>query len=328
MIDLHLHLDGSMSAEDILFLARENDVLLPSYELKDIQALISAPKDTQSLNDYLKAFEYPIKVMQSKSALSYAVYSLIKRLVGQKMAYAEIRFAPQFHTEKGLTQSEMVEAAIKGKVKAEAECEMRANLILCCMRGKGNSAENEETLCVAKSYLGAGVCAVDLAGAEGIFKTQDYRELFELVREMGLPYTIHAGEADGVSSIEAAIRFGTKRIGHGVRCAESEALMEEIAKRGIALELCPTSNIHTHAVEDIKSYPIRDFLKRGIKATVNTDNMTVSSTTISQEFALLRQETALTRGEEKQLLINSARAAFLTEPERNKLLEKIEIRMA
>ena len=181
------------------------------------------------------------------------------------------------------------------------------------MRGDRTHAANMETVRTAAKYLGKGVAAADLAGAEGLYPTRDFEEEFTLAGSLGVPFTIHAGEADGPESIRAALKFGAARIGHGVRAIEDGELMEELAGRGTILEMCPTSNLQTKAVKRLSDYPLREYLRRGIKATVNSDNMTVSDTWVGREFGLLFREYALTEEEACQLRKNAEEAVFRCE---------------
>lgn len=326
MIDLHLHLDGSLSPDTMLYLAKMGGISLPADDAAGLKPYITASNCGGDLNAYLKRFELPLLVLQSGFALEYAVDDLVMRLEAGHMRYAEIRFAPQLHTRAGLTQEEAVEAALRGLECGLSKCRhLQAQLILCCMRGEGNDRENEKTVRLAERYLHAGVAAVDLAGAEGVYKTEKYKGLFALVRELDVPFTIHAGEADGPQSVRAAVEFGARRIGHGVRMYEDASVMELVIDQGIALELCPTSNLQTGAVVGIRNYPIRKFLNAGVIATVNTDNMTVSDTTVKKELALLRKGLSLTVEEEKMLLLNAVYASFLPEEEKQALSEQIYV---
>ena len=143
-----------------------------------------------------------------------------------------------------------------------------------------------------------------------------------MAQEEGVPYTIHAGEADGPESVKAAISMGTKRIGHGVRCIEDPAVKEEVKQRGITLECCVTSNIQTRAFASAKEHPLLRLLRSGVAVTVNTDNMTVSGTTIAKEFEILK-ECGMTDAEKCQLLKNSVEAAFLENDKKRLLMENI-----
>ena len=271
--------------------------------------------------------------MQSAGNIEQIVYDLLNVQRAEGLVYTEIRFAPQLHCQQGLTQAAVVEAAVAGLRRFEKEqysctCtettpELHAGLILCAMRGAGNEEANLETVRVAAKYLGKGVVALDLAGAEALFPTRDFEDVFLLARELEVPFTIHAGEAAGPDSIRTALAFGARRIGHGVRALEDAALVKELAEKQIPLECCPTSNLNTKMFPDMAHYPIRALLEAGVKATVNTDNMTVSDTTESKEFAKLEQAIGLTAAEEKQLLLNAADAIFGGEDEKARLRKLI-----
>lgn len=314
MIDLHLHLDGSLSPELVEDLARAQGLDFPGGK-----EALSAPTDCQSLNEYLRCFDLPVNVLQSGDALERAAFDLGRRLAAQGLIYAEVRFAPQLHTRRGLTQYQAAEAVVRGLELACRESGgFSAQTILCCMRG-GGEEENLLTLRTAQKLLGNGVCAVDLAGAEALYPTWQYKELFRQAAKWGLPFTIHAGEADGPQSVWDALSFGAARIGHGVRCVEDPRLVETLAERQIPLELCFTSNLQTKAVRSKEEFPLRRLLARGIPVTLNTDNMTVSGVTLAGEYRLL-ESIGLTGEEKRRLLQNAAKAAFLPEAEKQRLL--------
>lgn len=310
MIDLHLHLDGSLPPETVIKLAMSQGINLPSFDKDELIKYLRADIKCGSLNDYLEKFDLPLALLQKGKALETAVYDLMFGLKENGITYAEIRFAPQLHTRKELTQEDAVVFAIKGMEKGIKETGVKAKLILCLMRGDNNKESNIETVHMAEKFLGKGVCALDLAGAEALYPTENFRGEFELARRLNIPFTIHAGEAAGPESVWEAVRMGARRIGHGVNAVYDEELLMEIKKRGIVLETCPTSNIQTGAVSDIKLHPVKKLLNMGIKVTVNTDNMTVSDTTVSKEFMLLKREIGLTPAEEAQLLQNAEDACF------------------
>lgn len=305
IIDLHLHLDGSLSLESAKELAKIQNIVLPENDEEIIERL-QVSEGCRDLNEYLEKFAFPGSLLQTKEGISTAVYKLAEELKEQGLLYAEIRFAPQKHMEQGMSQEEVVEAAIDGMKKSD----LKAQLILCCMRGNDNHEENFETVQVAGNYLGKGVCAVDLAGAEALFPTDNFEDLFVLAKELNIPYTIHAGEASGPSSVYKALEFGAKRIGHGVRSIEDFELMKKLTDEKIYLEFCPTSNLNTRIFEKIEEYPIREFLDAGVKITVNTDNMAVSNTTLKEEYALLIETFHLNEKEVKQIVNNSIEASF------------------
>ena len=165
----------------------------------------------------------------------------------------------------------------------------------------------------AARHLGSGVCAVDLAGAEALYPTEQYADLFAYAKQLRIPVTIHAGEAAGTESIRAAVAMGAARIGHGIRAAYDAETMELLKEHHITLELCPTSNLNTKVVDSIGQYPIRQLMDAGVAVTINTDNMTVSDTCIQHEYQLLADTFAFGDTQIKEFLYHAAEASFTTE---------------
>lgn len=320
LIDLHIHLDGSLSLASARALADMQGIALPEDD-ETLLRMLRVSDNCQSLNEYLEKFALPLTLLQTSEAISEAVLRLCRELAEQGLAYAEIRFAPQLHCERGLTQDAVVEAAIRGMKKSG----FYASLILCCMRGGDNLQKNLLTVEVASRFLGKGVCAIDLAGAEALYSTDSFAEVFEYARSLSIPFTVHAGEADGPESVYAALSFGARRIGHGVRSVEDGALLKRLAESGVVLELCPTSNLNTRVFERIEDYPLRKLLDAGVRVTLNTDNTSVSNTTLAREYQLIADTFSLTEGEIRQLAISSLKAAFLDDAEKERLLRKLEI---
>ena len=316
MIDLHLHFDGSLPPDTIYRLAREQGIALPTESKEELTSFLRVPKECRSLTEYLECFRLPLLVLQKPDAVSAAMHDLCGQLKAEGTSYAEIRFAPQLHTNGGACQKEIVDAALDGLRSSG----LFGRLILCCMRGTKNEPQNIETLRLAAAYLGRGVAAADLAGAEALFPTEQYRELFAYARRMEIPFTIHAGEAAGPESVRAALSFGAARIGHGVRAAQDPSLIEELSRRQIPLELCYSSNLQTHAVASPEQFPLCVFLEAGVPVTINTDNRTVSATTAAREHELLREKFSLRADETKKLLENAVSAAFLSAQEKKSLL--------
>lgn len=317
MIDLHMHLNGSLSAEIVIALAKKHNVELPTYDAEQLKKLISVPLDCDSLNEYLKCTKIPRLVTQTKDGISDAVFMLLEELKNQGLIYAEIRFAPQRHRDNGLSQEEVVLSALDGLKKSS----LKAKLVLCCMRGNDLEKENLETIDIAKKYLGKGVGGVDLAGAEALFKTQDYKNVFEYAKKLGVPITIHAGEADGPESVIDALDMGATRIGHGIRSVYDEKLIKRLIDENITLEMCPSSNFQTRAVLNKVDYPLRKFLDLGVKVTLNTDNKTISSTELEGEFEFAEKELGLKKEERKILYENAINASFTSAEEKQELYE-------
>lgn len=323
MIDLHVHFDGSLPIETMIKLADKQRISLPAHTPEDLRPYVSVPLTCKDLNEYLKKFDLLLSLLQTRESIAEAMCDTVKAFAEQGLWYVEIRFAPQLHCEKGLTQDEVVQASIEGMEAGMKGTDLKVQLILCCMRGDKNEEANMETVKLAAKYLGQGVCGCDLAGAEALYKTDTFASVFAMAREHKVPFTIHAGEADGAESVRTAIAFGASRIGHGVRAVEDKALLKLIKEKKIVLECCPISNLQTKAVTDIKAHPIMSFLHEGILTTVNTDNTTVSGTSIAGEWKLLENTFGLTDEDKKQLLFNAIEGAFLEEEEKERLREKV-----
>ena len=319
LIDLHLHLDGSLSLASVRELAAMQNIPVPEDD-RELLKILQVGPDCRDLNEYLEKFAFPCSLMQTPAAITRAVSNLCRELAAQGLLYAEIRFAPQFHTNQGLSQMQVVQAAVAGLDSSV----FRANLILCCMRGAGNHAQNLETVEVAEHFFGRGVCAVDLAGAEALVPTEDFVDLFRLAAEKWVPYTIHAGEACGPDSVWTALSCGTRRLGHGVRSTEDVTLMSRLAADGVTLELCPTSNLNTSIFEKLEDYPLMELMEAGIPVTVNTDNMTVSGVTLESEMEMLARTFPLTEEHFKTLARNAVNASFASQGDKAWLLAQIE----
>lgn len=308
-VELHIHLDGSLDID----LAKRLS-LLDDDEI--INNMIAKDKCID-LNDYLTKFSFPCSLMQSKNNLIKVAEALGKNFEKENVIYAEVRFAPLKHTLEGLSLDDVVTSVIEGF----SNCKTKVNLILCMMRNDTFS-DNLKVVDLAEKYLGNGVVALDLAGAEALYPTADFAELFSIVKSKNIPFTIHAGEADGISSINAAIDIGTMRIGHGIRCLEDNETVNLIKEKEILLEVCPTSNVQTNVVDKISNHPIGKLKDMGIKVCINTDNRTVSNTTLSKEYKLLQDELGFTFDDLVQCNVNAINGSFLSKEEKRYLLQK------
>lgn len=322
LIDLHVHLDGSIPLSAAAQLAAETGL---DFSLAELQEKMQVPAHCQNLNQYLATFELPLKLMQSEQGIRAVAKAFHKQLDAEGILYAEPRFAPGSLTAGGLSQQEVLEAALAGRADFFAEnpqSELHTAYILCAMRGTGEDLKhkNEESIDLAAAYLGKGVVAADLAGAEALFATENFSSLFAEAQRKDVPFTIHAGEATGSESIKAALRLGAQRIGHGVRSLEDVSVIQDLKAANVTLEICPTSNLQTRIFESIERFPLEQLLDAGLTVTINTDNMTASNTTLSHEFELLQQYCGLDKNTARELAENAARAVFSDSSEKDRLL--------
>lgn len=165
----------------------------------------------------------------------------------------------------------------------------------------------------ARKFVGKGVCALDLAGDESAFPTRQFRELFAKAKEWGIPFTIHSGECGSVENVREALELGAKRLGHGIALEKSAELRKMCQEKQIGIEMCPTSNLQTKAVKDLKQYPLQQFLDEGLLVSIHTDNRTVSGTTLQKEQSYFGEEVI------RQCTLNAIETAFTTEEIKNEL---------
>lgn len=322
LIDLHVHLDGSIPLPAAAQLAAEAGL---DFSLAELKEKMQVPTHCQDLNQYLATFELPLKLMQSAQGIRTVAKAFHEQLDAEGILYAEPRFALGSLTAEGLSQQEVLEAALAGRADFYAEhpqSALHTAYIICAMRGTGEELKhkNEESIDLAAAYLGNGVVAADLAGAEALFATENFSSLFAEAQRKNVPFTIHAGEAAGPESIKAALRLGAQRIGHGVRSLEDAGVIQDLKATKVALEICPTSNLQTRIFESIERFPLEQLLDAGLTVTINTDNMTVSNTTLSHEFELLQQHCGLDKNTARELAENAARAVFSDSSEKDRLL--------
>lgn len=322
LVELHLHLDGAISLSSARKLAKLQNIETPESE-EELFKLMKVDENCKDLPEYLSKFDFAQSLLQTKEGLSQATTTLLEELKSQGLQYAEIRFAPQIHRNKGMTQEEAVLAAIEGAKRGPIPC----GLILCCMRGEGVEAANRETLKLCEKYLGKGVVAIDLAGDELSYPARLYKDLFLEASDKGIPITAHAGEGDGPSSVRETLELKPNRIGHGVRALEDPTLTSEITTRGIVFEICPTSNLDTKMFASIADYPLKKLQSEGIKFVVNTDDMSISDTTLRREYNLLIGEFGLDESDVKDILLTAVDASFANDALKCQMREKIYTEM-
>ena len=295
-IELHLHLDGSIREETA------NEILEKKCNLK-------AKDKCEDLNEYLEKFEIPSIILQTKENLERVAYELALDLKKDNVIYAEIRFAPLKHLNGGLSLDEVITSVLNGLSKVDIE----TNLILCMMRNDSFN-DNKKVIDLAHKYG----FPIDLAGAEAIYKTKDFKELFKYAKSINVPFTIHAGEADGYESIKAAIDFGASRLGHGIKIIDYPDLIMEAKEKGITLEVCPTSNVQTNAVNNLKDHPIKKLYDMNVNVCINTDNRTVSNVTLENEYNKLKETFNFTNEDFLKMNLMAIEASFAQDKEKLK----------
>lgn len=325
--DLHVHLDGSLRPETVAEFAEEPPVGKRFPSSLNVQRAVVPPQRC-SLETYLRAFKITVALLQTQATLERAAYELCEDAAKENVIYLEIRFAPLLHLREGLTPARVVEAVLSGMNRAKKTYSIRTGLILCAM--KQESPEKAlEVARLAAQYVDRGVVAIDLAGPERNFPPSRHRQAIEIAREADLHVTIHAGEGCCPEQIKEAIDLGADRIGHGVYLYQDKKTECRVAELGIPLEICPTSNLQISGIMNTYAdHPLKRYLDRGIRVTLNTDNRLMSQTNSTNELEQVINAFALAPHNVKQVLNNSARAAFVPEESQLHFLATIDAAFA
>lgn len=319
-VDLHLHLDGSLSETVVDELLKLDGEVLPAEAIRD---RMRVPENCKSLVEYLQRFELPTQVLQTEYALERSAYELVERLASQGLVYCEIRFAPQLHTHRGLDQRMVVKSVLRGIAQAQRDYPtIRAGLLLCAMIGS-DDAVNRQILDLAREFLGQGVVGIDLAGAECMFPLELYAPIYMQAAKEDIPFTLHAGETGSFENIRRSIELGARRVGHGCAAIKDERVMELLKRTGTVVEACVISNLQTKIVLDVKDHPMAEFYRRGIRVSVNTDNMTCSDTTLKREHDLLRDTFSFSDDDFRKMDTYAISGAFIPEAEKAALIAKL-----
>lgn len=318
-IELHCHLDGSVRPSTVIELAKKKNIELPSLNEIEIQKLMVAPKNCSSLDEYLKRFDLPGLVMQDEEGLERIAFELMEDAFSENIVYIEIRFAPLLHVSKGLTVKQVISSVLKGIKRAENQFDIKGNLILSCMRTM--SVESSyEVIESGKEFLGNGVVAVDLCSSEYDDFCFKFEKPIALARSYGYRITIHAGETGiGKNVLDAINILKAERIGHGIFIKDHEEAYNLVKEKNITLEMCPTSNLQTKAIDNLFNYPLEKFYKDGIKVTLNTDNRTVSNVDLTNEYSVIINEFNMDEEDYKNIYLNSVKACFANDEIKNKL---------
>lgn len=315
-IDLHCHLDGSLSPKYVkktLNLSESSDELI---------AKLKAPKQCSDLAEYLTRFDIPISCLDTKEHITLGILDVLENAASENVRYIELRFAPTFSLSSKLSYRDIYEAAIEGSQLGLKKYGIHSNIIACAMRHHSEE-QNLAVLNTARDYLGVGLCALDLAGDEAAFPNTAFDYLFIKAKKIGMPFTIHSGECHSIENVSYALAAGAQRVGHGIALAKAPLLISECRKKRLGLELCPISNYQTRAVLPDEEYPLRYFLNENLLATVNTDNRTVSNTSITKELEFVCEKHGIHEEDFLALYKNSIEISFADESIKNELYESI-----
>ena len=317
--ELHLHIEGTLEPELMFELARRNRVEVP-YDSADDARRAYVFDDLQS---FLDLYYAGCAVLRREEDFADLTTAYLRRAAAQGVCHAEIFFDPQTHTERGVPFATVVEGIHRALQDGERDLGVTSRLILCFLRDQ-SEASASTTLDAALDHRHA-ITAVGLDSAEVGNPPEKFQAVFDHAREEGLLTVAHAGEEGPPDYLRQALDLlHVRRIDHGVRCMEDDALVERLVADQVPLTVCPLSNVKLRVVASLEQHPLRAMLRRGLRVTVNSDDPAYFGGYVADNYLAVAETLGVTRDELLQLARNSFDAAFLEDAERAVHLDALD----
>ena len=331
-IDLHRHLEGSLRLETLSEIARTHgiDLLdLPALDAESLRPHVQITNDPQNFENFLAKFTVLRHFYRSPEAVARLTYEAIVDAAADNVRYLELRFSPQaLARNRGFALGEVTDWVIEATRQAMRVCDIEVGLIVTLVRHEG-VAQGEAVAQVAFERADKGIIGLDLAGDEVRFPARPFRHIFDEAHRKNLGVTIHAGEWTSASTVQEALdELGAQRIGHGVRAAEDPSVLRQMRAHNATFEVCLTSNVQTGAVRNFADHPIRTLMQAGTRVTLNTDDPSVSNSSLSDEYEQAVRCLDFTYGDLCRLTFNAIDAAFLSTTRRAALRASFETLLA
>lgn len=328
---LHDHLDGGLRPATVLELAEEQGYEgLPETTVDALSSWFFQA-GSPTLEHYLDAFGQTVAVMQTAEALERVAYEAVGDLAADGAVYAELRFAPMLHLAGGLSPERVLDAVLAGCASGGRRAGIPVFMIACALR---HHEDSMNVAALAGQFAGRGVVGFDLAGPEAGFPASRHRAACRAATQAGLRLTLHAGEAAGVDSMADALGCGAERFGHGVRLVDDLTVREgrvvglgpvaaQIHARGLTLEVCPTSNLHTGAFPSVAAHPVGLLHRAGFAVTLSPDNRLMSGTSMTAEFVQVMTHHGFAVEDLRAVSLRAVEAAFCDETTRAEVRERV-----
>ncbi|HEM6556518.1 TPA: adenosine deaminase [Streptococcus suis] len=320
--ELHCHLDGSLSLGIIRQLAQMAKITIPAED-EALRKLVSVHGKVDSLLAYLKLFDFVRPLLQTASALELAAYDLVRQAARDKIIYIEVRFAPELSTDQDLTILQAVSAVLVGLNRGQEDFGVVAKLLVCGLK-QTNPNQTKELFSAIADLAPKGLVGFDFAGNEADYPTENLAELLKYTQSLGYPMTFHAGECGCVTNVIQALELGIRRIGHGTALTRNPEAIQAFVNSRATLEMCLTSNLQTGAADSIEHFPYQELVEAGANITINTDNRTVSNTTLNREYQLFVEYFGTSKADFYRFNQNAIQASFASEEEKKVLLELLD----
>lgn len=322
LIELHCHLEGAVTPEDVWSAALELGLALPWHSLAELGQAISLPTRACSLAQWGPTFDARRALFSSPELVASMTRKLLVRYRDLGCRHVELRFNPVFIASLSSVSVDHVVKAVSSA--RDGQGDMSVGLIVLATRHKGIE-EAVQSAEVAVRSRDLGVAGFDLAGQERGHPASNFVEAFDIARRGGLRLTAHAGEECGPESIRDALDvLGVERIGHGLALGQDPGLLKDVARRQIPLEMCPISNCRTGVVRSVAEHPVIQYLRAGVRVTLNSDDPGLFGTTLRDDWRMVQTVLHPSDAELRTLIWNGVEAAFLSEPERVALRQRVE----
>lgn len=324
-IDLHRHLEGSLRLRTLADIAQQHGIDLPGEKIEHLRPFVTVTGDQPGFQRFLAKFNFLRRFYPSQEAVERVAYEAVADAAADHVRYLELRFSPvALSRSQGFALHAVTEWVCDAVGRAQQDRDIDVNLIVQIGRDEDPDAA-QELAELALAHRDQGIVGLDLAGDERLHPARPFAEVFRHARREGLHVTIHAGEAGGPENIEEAVReLGAERIGHGVRSVEDPRVLKLLREENVCLEVCPTSNIQTGSVERIWHHPLPDLLALGIPVSINTDDPSVSDTTLTDEYHIAVSAMRVTLEQVKQTIVTAAQASFQPADDRRELARWLE----
>jgi adenosine deaminase len=321
-VDLHRHLEGSLRLQTLSEIAQEHGIDLPSYDIEYLRRFATVTDEKPDFHLFLEKFTFLRRFYPTRAAVERVAYEAVADAAADNIKYLELRFNPvALSRQQGFSLEQVVVWVCGAVDRAQRDCGMRAKLILQIDR-RGDLDTASRIVGIAADHVDDGVVGIDLAGDEAGYPCRRFAEVFQRARREGLNVTVHAGEAGGADNVREAIDLlGAPRIGHGVRAIENSDVVQLVRSHQVTLEVCPTSNLQTAVVRGFWQHPLIDLLVLNVRVTINTDDPSVSDTTLTDEYMTAMLAMGITLEQIKRMILTAVEGSFQSFEERERSVE-------
>jgi len=320
-VDLHRHMEGSLRLETLAEVAREHGVNLPSYDIEELRPYVQFTDDVPDFYNFLSKMELLRQFYSAEEAVERIAYEAVIDACQDHIEYLELRVSP---AGKQIAPEKVMENVVKAVARATQEYPIQVRLLITIVREFGVKVA-QEVLELALAYKSQGVVGLDLAGHEETHPAKPFVHVFQRARQEGLNATIHAGEVGDAANVREAVEvLGAQRIGHGVRAIEDHRVVRLLREQNIALEVCPTSNLQTGVTHAFTQHPLQDLYHLAVPVTINTDDPSISDTTLTDEYLVAVMVMGLSVTDIQRTIMNAAQAAFLPPRQKQMLVQRFK----